>query len=214
MQSRLLPCASGIASVSQTLSTCSAQYPALLLQCRLPTLRPLHWPCQHLCCACRGFPTSQQAKFSVSEPARVSLLLTESFELLVRRLKVAAQLGDTSETEAVLQQMEDAGLPPGPCAYHSLIFSYVRAGQAEAALQAVRREWNAGMATLTSALQSACHMLFEGRVGDPAKHLTDMGLLCCRRTRLPLHCSHGLTKPNVLLQQSQGSTHCCHLCRR
>lgn len=68
-------------------------------------------------------------------------------ELVHRRLKAAALQGDTSEAEAVLQQLQDAGLPPGPAAYHSLIFSYVRAGKAEEALQAVRREWNAGAPT-------------------------------------------------------------------
>ena len=45
----------------------------------------------------------------------------------------------------MLQQMQRAGLQPGACAFHSLIFAYAKDGQAEEALQAVRREWSAGV---------------------------------------------------------------------
>ncbi|KAK9786294.1 hypothetical protein WJX73_001678 [Symbiochloris irregularis] len=124
----------------------------------------------------RSLSTSQRQQNGYAQASPQFVVIDETSserKPFHRRLNMAARLGDTSETEAVLQQMEDAGLPPGPCAYHSLIFSYVRAGQAEAALQAVRREWNAGLRPLSESYCVVITAFVEADADDVAKAVLD-----------------------------------------
>jgi hypothetical protein len=53
-----------------------------------------------------------------------------------RRLQVAAQRGDPREAEGVLADMADAGLPPGPRAWHVLALAHLKAGDVDGALEA------------------------------------------------------------------------------
>lgn len=58
---------------------------------------------------------------------------------------VAAKQGATADAEEVVRDMAAAGLMPGPRAYHGLVFTYVKAGDAEGALDAVRSCYEAGI---------------------------------------------------------------------
>ena len=80
-----------------------------------------------------------------------------------RRLAAAANRGDlqgAEEAEAVLAEMEAAGLPPGPRAYHVLIFAYTQAGAAGEAWGATMRAIRAG----ASLLQATFEVLIHGYV--------------------------------------------------
>ena len=48
--------------------------------------------------------------------------------------------------------MTAADMPPGPRAYHALIFAHARAGNAAGALAAIRREYTAGDIATSSCL--------------------------------------------------------------
>ncbi len=56
----------------------------------------------------------------------------------------AASRGLPDQAEAVVAQLEEAGLPPGPRAYHALAFSYVRAKMPYDALDVAQRAITAG----------------------------------------------------------------------
>lgn len=62
----------------------------------------------------------------------------ESFFLITaarRRLLEAAQRGAVEEAEEAMESMREAGLPPGPRATHSLLYAYVKRGDAAGALE-------------------------------------------------------------------------------
>ena len=67
-----------------------------------------------------------------------------SRESACRSLLQAAQSGNTADAERTLQAMAAAGLPPGPRAWHALVFAYARAGDAEGSLKAIQNESQAG----------------------------------------------------------------------
>ncbi|GFH16591.1 uncharacterized protein HaLaN_13034, partial [Haematococcus lacustris] len=56
-----------------------------------------------------------------------------------RVLMNAASRGLTEQAEETIAQMSRTGLPPGPRAYNSLAFAYVRAKQPYEALDVARR---------------------------------------------------------------------------
>jgi len=62
-----------------------------------------------------------------------------------RVLLNAASRGLTEVAEDTVEQMRTADLPPGPRAYHALVFTYVRANLAYEALDAAARAANDGM---------------------------------------------------------------------
>lgn len=77
-----------------------------------------------------------------------------------RRLAAAANRGDlqgAEEAEAVLAEMEAAGLPPGPRAHHVLIFAYTQAGAAEEAWGATMRAIRAGALLLQATFEVLIH---------------------------------------------------------
>ncbi len=51
----------------------------------------------------------------------------DRLDALRRRLGKAAQAGDVKAAEAVLAELEAAGLPPGQRAFHGLVFAYTKA---------------------------------------------------------------------------------------
>lgn len=55
-----------------------------------------------------------------------------------------AQQGDYVEAEVIMDDMSRNGYVPGPRAYHALIFSHVKGGNATGALAAIRNEFTAG----------------------------------------------------------------------
>lgn len=52
-------------------------------------------------------------------------------------MRYAAQ-GEPTNVEEIMEEMEDAGLEPGPFAFHAQIFAYVKVGQPDAGLQVMR----------------------------------------------------------------------------
>lgn len=48
--------------------------------------------------------------------------------------------------ETIIEEMLTAGVIPGPKAHHAVIFAYVKAGDADGALTAIRRTHNSGNA--------------------------------------------------------------------
>lgn len=77
-----------------------------------------------------------------------------------RRLREAAMGGSVDDAEAVLAEMTRAGLPPGPRAYHALVFAFVKHRQPSGALAAIRRSWDAGITPMpeTYAAVVAAHV--------------------------------------------------------
>jgi len=54
-------------------------------------------------------------------------------------------LGDAAAADAELAALASAGLPPGPAAYHAAVIAAARAGDADGALDAMRRAHSAGV---------------------------------------------------------------------
>lgn len=75
-------------------------------------------------------------------------------------LSMAARGGEPGDAERVVDQMAAEGYVPGPRAYHALVLSHVRARDAEGALGAIRRCWDAGVTPLpeTYAAVVAAHV--------------------------------------------------------
>lgn len=46
--------------------------------------------------------------------------------------------------ESIIEEMLTAGVMPGPKAHHAVVFAYVKAGDADSALTAIRRTHNSG----------------------------------------------------------------------
>jgi hypothetical protein len=67
----------------------------------------------------------------------------------------AANIGSVAECVDILEEMRAAGLPPGPRAYHGLVFAHVRDGDWQGALQAARQCAAAGtlLALVCASLQ-------------------------------------------------------------
>ncbi|KAK9823409.1 hypothetical protein WJX72_002547 [[Myrmecia] bisecta] len=91
-----------------------------------------------------------------------------------RQLGAAARQGRPSDAEAVLAAMQDAGLPPGPRAYHGLVYAYARANDAAGALAAVQREYQElrtfGLQPLAETYAVLIHALVaEGKVPEAHK---------------------------------------------
>lgn len=63
--------------------------------------------------------------------------------------------------------MESVGLTPGPRAWHSVIFAYVKAKDAMGALDATRAAWRAGIQPLPESYTVLIHAFMEA--GDTAK---------------------------------------------
>lgn len=63
-------------------------------------------------------------------------------------MKHAAQ-GDSTGVDNTIDMMEEAGLEPGPFAYHALLFAHVKAGQPAEGLLVMRDMFISG-ATRTS----------------------------------------------------------------
>ena len=61
-----------------------------------------------------------------------------------RRLHEAARDGQPEEAAAILEEMSEHDLPPGPRAYHSLIVANAQAGRADEALNSLRAAWGEG----------------------------------------------------------------------
>ena len=61
------------------------------------------------------------------------------------QLFVAAKKGDTITAEDVIREMVADGFQPGPCAYHALVFAYVKKRSAAGALTAIRRAHASGI---------------------------------------------------------------------
>ena len=66
-----------------------------------------------------------------------------------RKLSRYAHEGDVENAEQVLLQLKDAGLPPGPKAYHGLLFAYIRAQNPADALEVAKRTAAEGNASIT-----------------------------------------------------------------
>ncbi len=58
---------------------------------------------------------------------------------------LAAKGGEADEAEMIVLEMEELGLAPGPRAYHALVYAYVKAGDPDGALDAIRRTHAAGL---------------------------------------------------------------------
>jgi pentatricopeptide repeat protein len=84
-----------------------------------------------------------------------------------RRLKACADAGDYVQAQRVLADMRQQGLPPGPRAYHALIFSFVKGSNPSGALEAIRLEVNAGLQPLPQSYTAIIHGFL--REGDTAK---------------------------------------------
>lgn len=65
-----------------------------------------------------------------------------------RILMNAASRGLPEQAEETVGQLYEANLPPGPRAYHALVFSYVRAKLPYDALDAAKRAIEAGIGSL------------------------------------------------------------------
>ncbi len=61
-----------------------------------------------------------------------------------RKLAVLGPKGEYTSAEGVVLEMARSGHPPGPRAYHALVFSYLKGDSVEGALDAIRREVKAG----------------------------------------------------------------------
>ncbi len=61
-----------------------------------------------------------------------------------RKLAALGPKGDYATAEGVVQEMARSGYPPGPRAYHALVFSHLKGGSVEGALESIRREVKAG----------------------------------------------------------------------
>lgn len=68
----------------------------------------------------------------------------------LRVLLNAASRGLTEVAEDTVEQMRSAELPPGPRAYHALVFSYVRANQPYEALDTAARAADDGEALINT----------------------------------------------------------------
>ena len=105
--------------------------------------RRLH--CIHAASACWSHTLyivehSQQVLDGRCGPFRSHKMLCYISLLLVcRQLLAAAKDGRTEDATAVLTSMEEAGLPPGPRAYHGLICAHCKAGDTDSALATVRK---------------------------------------------------------------------------
>lgn len=84
-----------------------------------------------------------------------------------RRLKACADAGDYVQAQRVLADMRQQGLPPGPRAYHALIFAFVKGSNPAGALEAIRLEVNAGLQPLPQSYTAIIHGFL--REGDTAK---------------------------------------------
>lgn len=74
--------------------------------------------------------------------------LDEARKPFHRRLAQAAGVADVATVEAVLRELEKAGMQPGPRAYHVLVFAHTKAEQHEAAWHAATRAIAAGAVLL------------------------------------------------------------------
>ena len=76
-----------------------------------------------------------------------------------KALKQAAAAGMFAEAEHIVADMQRApsSSPPGPRAYHALVFSYVKGRSAAGALGAIRRCWEAGITPLPETYAAVVH---------------------------------------------------------
>ena len=115
--------------------------------------------------------SSTQAGANATEGAA----LTPSVLWAGRRLAVAAQAGRVSDVEWVLEEMQQAGLRPGPRAYHSLVFAYARDRDAEGALDAIRRVHGLGIQPIAESYVVLIHAFVqEGNVAAAEAVLASM----------------------------------------
>ncbi|KAK9863255.1 hypothetical protein WJX84_010814 [Apatococcus fuscideae] len=99
-----------------------------------------------------------------------------------RSLLQAAQSGDTAGAERTLHAMAAAGLPPGPRAWHALVFAYARAGNAEGSLKAIQNESQAGVDPLPETYTTLMvAMLAEGNMTRAEQVLQSVS-----RTQVPV----------------------------
>ncbi|GAB4815416.1 hypothetical protein N2152v2_002462 [Parachlorella kessleri] len=87
----------------------------------------------------RGRAPTAQVEVNEDDPERF---------LWHKRLAQLGPQGDFAKAEAVLQEMARAGHPPGPRAYHALVFTYLKGNSVEGALDAICREVKAGIQPL------------------------------------------------------------------
>ncbi|GBF87350.1 hypothetical protein Rsub_00061 [Raphidocelis subcapitata] len=80
-----------------------------------------------------------------------------------RRLQAAAQQGDAHDAEGVLSDMADAGMPPGPRAWHVLVIAHLKAGDVDGALDASVRADEAGVSLL---LETWCALVYGLMSGE------------------------------------------------
>ena len=71
---------------------------------------------------------------------------TEHAVALCRRLRQAAADGQPEEAAVVVEDMRQAGLPPGARAYNSLIYANAKAGRPQEALEGLRAAYAEGAA--------------------------------------------------------------------
>lgn len=71
----------------------------------------------------------------------------------------AAQRADSYSAEEVVTEMQGAGMAPGPRAMHTLLFSYVKKGDSQGALEVAQRAAADGEAALPAAVTNIFHML-------------------------------------------------------
>jgi pentatricopeptide repeat protein len=92
-----------------------------------------------------------------------------------RKLVIAAQRGQPEVAEDVMQEMAEAGLSPGPRAYHGLVFAYAKSRNAEGALDAIRREYSAGIQPITESYVVLIHAFVqESKVEEAEATLASM----------------------------------------
>ncbi len=66
--------------------------------------------------------------------------------------------------------MAAADMPPGPRAYHALVFAHARAGDAAGALAAIRREYAAGAECAVVDLHTFQQLFLDGMVALKDQH--------------------------------------------
>ena len=74
---------------------------------------------------------------------------------------MASRYGATTDAEEILEEMATAGLTPGPRAYHGLVFAYVKAGDAEGALDALRAAHEAGIQPIAESYTVLIHAFMQ-----------------------------------------------------
>lgn len=86
---------------------------------------------------------------------------------LHRRLQAAAERGAPQDAEAALAAMGAAGLAPGPRAWHVLALAYLKAGDADGALEAAARAGDAGAPLLPDTYGALVFGLMQPPAADP-----------------------------------------------